>query len=193
MMGCIAPKGASNLSIYDFQVKTMTGEWLDWSAYQGKVLLIVNTASQCGYSSQFAALQQLYETHHHQGFEILAFPCNQFNDKEPGSDAEVKAYCEQSFGVTFPLLSKLDVRGETAHPLFHYLVSEAPFRGFDTLTPNGKWLDQFLSEKYPELHAGDGIKWNFSKFLLDRSGQVSGRFEPTVQPLELEAAIRALL
>lgn len=193
MMGCITPKGAINLSIYDFKVKTITGEWLDWSAYHGKVVLIVNTASKCGYSSQFAALQQLYENHHQQGFEILAFPCNQFNDKEPGSDAEVKAYCEQNFGVTFPLLGKVDVRGETAHPLFHYLVSEAPFHGFDMLTPNGKWLDQFLREKYPDLHAGDGIKWNFSKFLIDRSGQVVDRFEPTVQPLELEAAIRALL
>ncbi|SEC76244.1 glutathione peroxidase [Paenibacillus sp. GP183] len=181
------------MSIYDFQVTSINGKPVELSAYQGKVLLIINTASRCSYSRQFAGLQKLYESHHEQGFEILGFPCNQFNEKEPGSNSEVQEYCEINFGVTFPLFEKIEVRGPSAHPLFQYLMQQAPFQGFDTQTLDGQRMHDFLQEKYPEIYAGDGIKWNFSKFLIDRDGHVKARFETTTEPLDIEPAIESLL
>jgi glutathione peroxidase len=181
------------MTIYDLQVHSINGKLIELSVYRGKVLLIVNTASRCSYSSQFAGLQKLYESHKEQGFEILGFPSNQFNEKEPGSNLEVQEYCERNFGVTFPLFEKMEVRGQTAHPLFQYLTQQAPFQGFDTQTSDGQWMQKFLQEKYPEIYAGDGIKWNFSKFLIDRNGNVHGRFETTTGPFEIESAIASLL
>ncbi|MFB5760224.1 glutathione peroxidase [Paenibacillus medicaginis] len=181
------------MSVYDFQVNSIDGKPVKLSVYQGKVLLIVNTASKCGYSRQFAGLQELYESYQDQGFEILGFPCNQFNEKEPGTNPEVAEFCKSSFGVTFPLFEKLDVRGPSAHPLFQYLAGQAPFQGFDTQTSNGRWMKDFLQEKYPDVYAGDGIKWNFSKFLIGRDGRVFGRYETTIEPFELESDIKSLL
>lgn len=181
------------MSIYDFQVNSIDGKAVQLSVYRGKVLLIVNTASRCGYSHQFTGLQELYENYHDQGFEILGFPCNQFNEKEPGSNMEVEEFCKSSFGVTFPLFEKSDVRGPFAHPLFQYLTGEAPFQGFDTQSSNGQWMKDFLQEKYPDVYAGDGIKWNFSKFLIGRDGQVYGRYEATIEPFELESDVKSLL
>lgn len=125
------------MSIYD-QVRSINGDLIELSNFSGKVLLIVNTASRCSYSRQFAGLQKLYEIHNERGFEILGVPCNQFNNKEPGSNSEVREYCESNFGVTFPLVEKIEVRGQAAHPLFHFLIEQAPFRGFDTQNSNGK-------------------------------------------------------
>ncbi|WP_342562158.1 glutathione peroxidase [Paenibacillus sp. FSL R7-0345] len=181
------------MSIYDFQVNTISGKTIDLSMYLGKVLLIVNTASMCSYSRQFAGLQKLYESYSKQGFEILGFPCNQFNGKEPGNNPEVQEYCKQSFGVTFPLFEKVEVRGQTAHPVFKFLTEQAPFQGFDTRTPNGEWMQNFLQEKYPEIYAGDGIKWNFTKFLIGRNGQVHNRYETMIEPFEIQPAIEGLL
>ncbi|GGG60286.1 glutathione peroxidase [Paenibacillus radicis (ex Gao et al. 2016)] len=181
------------MSIYDFQVITMDGKPVELSFYRGQVLLIVNTASRCSYSSQFADLQQLYETYKDQGLEILAFPCNQFNEKEPGSNSEVLEYCQSSFGMKFPLFEKIEVRGAGAHPLFQHLTQKAPFRGFDPQIANSQWMQNFLQEKYPDIYAGDGIKWNFSKFLIDRNGHVYGRYEPTTEPLSIAQDIEALL
>ncbi|MFD0693879.1 glutathione peroxidase [Paenibacillus sp. GCM10027628] len=181
------------MSIYDFQVNSINGKGVELSIYRGKVLLIVNTASRCGYSSQFTGLQKLYESHREQGFEILGFPCNQFNEKEPGSNSEVHEYCESNFGVTFPLFEKMEVRGPSAHPLFQYLTYQAPFQGFDTQTSDGQRMQDFLQEKYPDLYAGDGIKWNFSKFVIDRNGNVFGRYETTTEPFDLESVIKSLL
>lgn len=181
------------MSIYDFQVSSINGKLVVLSAYSGKVLLIVNTASKCSYSRQFAGLQKLYESHHEQGFEILGFPCNQFNEKEPGSNAEVQEYCESNFGVTFPLFEKMEVRGLSTHPLFQYLTQQAPFQGFDTQTSDGQWMQDFLQEKHPEIYAGDGIKWNFSKFLIDRNGHVKARFETTTEPFDIESVVESLL
>jgi glutathione peroxidase len=161
--------------------------------YRGKVLLIVNTASRCSYSRQFADLQKLYDRYQEQGFEILGFPCNQFNGKEPGSSSEIQNYCESTFGVTFPLYEKIEVRGSSAHSLFQYLVQQAPFKGFDTESSNGLWMQNFLQEKYPDVYAGDGVKWNFSKFLIDSNGQVCGRYETTTEPFEIESVVRSLL
>ncbi|QAY66949.1 glutathione peroxidase [Paenibacillus protaetiae] len=179
------------MSIYDFRVNRINGTPIDLSVYQGNVLLIVNTASRCSYSRQFVGLQQLYERY--PGLEILAFPCNQFNDKEPGTSSGIHSYCESSFGITFPLFEKIEVRGQNAHPLFNYLTEKAPFQGFNVQTPDGEKMQKFLQEKYPELLAGHGVKWNFTKFLIDRNGELYGRYETTTEPWEIESATQNLL
>lgn len=181
------------MSIYQFQVNKIDGSSVPLTAYQGKVLVIVNTASQCSYSRQFADLQQLYENYREQELEILAFPCNQFNDKEPDRSAEVEQYCRGTFGVTFPLFEKVEVRGDGAHPLFQYLTQQAPFQGFDTQSSSGQWMDNFLQNKYPDIYAGDGVKWNFTKFVIDRHGHVEARFETTKEIKDMEPAIQSLL
>ncbi|WP_145318319.1 glutathione peroxidase [Paenibacillus xylanexedens] len=181
------------MSRFSYQVPFMDGHKGDFSALKGKVLLIVNTASQCSYSRQFNELQQMYEKYGEQGLEILAFPCNQFNDKEPGSSNEIVEYCRKHFQISFPILEKVEVVGQSMHPLFRYLIEEAPFEGYDLNTKEGQWMDTFVKEKHPELYQGDGIKWNFTKFLIDRSGDVHGRYETTVAPLEMESAIHNLL
>ncbi|SEO16559.1 glutathione peroxidase [Paenibacillus sp. OV219] len=181
------------MSIYHFQVNTISGGSIELSEYRGKVLLIVNTASRCAYSRQFAGLQELYESYKERGFEVLGFPCNQFNAKEPGSNPEVREYCENHFGVTFPLFEKVEVRGEQAHPLFPFLTEQAPFQGFDPRTPDGQMMQNFVSEKYPDIYAGEGIKWNFTKFLITPDGQLHGRYETTTDPSELEPIIQSLL
>lgn len=181
------------MSIYDFQATLINGKQIKLSDYSGKVLLIVNTASKCSFSRQFADLQKLYANRREQGVEILAFPCNQFNEKEPGSNSEVQEYCEMNHGVTFPLFAKTVVRGPSSHPLFQYLTQQAPFQGFDTGTSDGQWMDDFLRGKYPDIYAGDGVKWNFTKFLIDRNGQVNQRFESTTLPSDIDLAIQSLL
>lgn len=181
------------MSIYHFQATLINGKQVNLSAYKWKVLLIVNTASQCSFSSQFADLQKLYESRREQGFEILGFPCNQFNKKEPDSNSEVQLYCQNHHGVTFPLFEKTDVRGAFSHPLFQYLSQQAPFEGFNKQTKEGQWMDHFLQEKYPEIYVGDGIKWNFTKFLIDRDGQIIERFESTVLPIDIDPRLASLL
>ncbi|WP_028550238.1 glutathione peroxidase [Paenibacillus sp. UNC451MF] len=181
------------MSIYDFQVNSIEGNVVELSKYVGKVLLIVNTASRCSYSRQFAGLQNLYEAYQEKGLEILGFPCNQYNNKEPGSNFEIQKYCESNFRVTFPLFEKMEVRGPSAHPLFQYLTQQAPFQGYDTQISAGQWMRDFLLEKYPDLYAGDGIKWNFTKFLIDRNGHVHGRYETTKEISDLESDLKSLL
>ncbi|MGO4109414.1 glutathione peroxidase [Paenibacillus sp. YAF4_2] len=182
-----------NKSIYDFQVNEITGESIHLSAFSGRVLLIVNTASQCGYAKQFDGLQQLYEKYWMHGLEILGFPCNQFNDKEPGSNTEVEEHCRRNVGVTFSLFEKVELRGQNVHPLFQYLTEQAPFQGYDPDNAAEMWMKDFLQQNHPDLYDGDGVKWNFSKFLINREGQVVGRFEPTTQPTDLELAIEEAL
>ena len=185
--------GDALMSIYDYQANAINGSPIELSIYRGKVLLIVNTASRCSYSRQFAGLQKLYESHKERGFEILGFPCNQFNEKEPGSNSEVREYCENQFGVTFPLFEKIEVRGQKTHPLFQFLTEQAPFQGFNTETSDGQKMQTFLQTNYPDLYAGDGVKWNFTKFLIDRNGQMYGRYETTTEPFEIEPMIKSLL
>lgn len=181
------------MSIYRFQANTIYGHPVELSRYKGKVLLIVNTASRCGYSRQLADLELLYHRYREQGFEILGFPCNQFNEKEPGCHAEVHECYVDRLGVTFSLFEKVEVRGPRAHPLFSYLTDRAPFVGIETQTPNGQWMKNFLLDKHPDIYAGDGIKWNFTKFLIDRNGNVAGRYETVAEPPEIEPAIVSLL
>lgn len=181
------------MSIYDISAITLQGEQAQLEKYKGKVMLIVNTASKCGFTPQYTDLQKLHERYSDQGLTILGFPCNQFNEQEPGNNEEVQSFCQVNYGVQFQLFEKSDVRGRDAHPLFRYLTEQAPFKGFDLSNASGRLLHAFLQEKQPELLVGDEIKWNFTKFLVDRDGNVVGRFEPAVEPMDMEPAIEALL
>ncbi|MFF2092473.1 glutathione peroxidase [Paenibacillus sp. NPDC058174] len=181
------------MSIYQFEAEKITGEKVSLEQYKGKALVIVNTASKCGFTPQYSDLQKVYEEYKEQGLEILGFPSNQFGEQEPGSNSDVQSFCQINYGVSFPLFAKTDVRGEEAHPLFDYLTEQAPFEGFDTSAPSGKMLNSFLEEKLPEFLEGDSIKWNFTKFLIDREGNVVKRFESTEEPLDMKADIEKLL
>jgi glutathione peroxidase len=157
-------------SIYDTTIQDRTGDSIAMDSYRGKVLLIVNVASRCGFTPQYAGLQTLYDRFKDRGFEILGFPCNQFGGQEPGSDAEIGQFCSLNFGVTFPVFSKVQVNGPEAIPLY-----------------------QFLKKEAPGLLGTEAIKWNFTKFLVDRNGKIIDRFAPTSTPESLESAIEKLL
>ncbi|MBU5592015.1 glutathione peroxidase [Clostridium sp. MSJ-4] len=181
------------MSIYDFKVKNIDGEAVDLNQYKGKVLLIVNTASKCGFTPQYKDLQKLYDKYNEKGFEILGFPCNQFAMQEPGNNKEVKAFCELNYGVSFPMFEKIDVRGKEAHPLFKYLTEKIAFKGLNEETPSGKMLYAFINENFPEFLIDDSIKWNFTKFLIDRDGNVINRFESPIEPMDIQSDIEKLL
>lgn len=181
------------MSIYDIALETIGGREASLEDYKGKVLVVVNTASKCGFTPQYAELQKLYEQYKDQGLEILGFPSNQFGEQEPGANSDVQSFCQINYGVTFPLFAKTDVRGDGAHPLFKLLTEELPFNGFNTETPSGKMLNAFLEEKYPETLQDSSVKWNFTKFLVDRDGRIAQRFESTEEPGEMVPAIEALL
>jgi len=181
------------MKLYNFELNSIEGKKVSLADYKGRVLIIVNTASKCGFTPQYEELQALYQKYQEQGLDILGFPSNQFAEQEPGSNAEVQNFCQINYGVTFPLFEKIDVRGKEAHPLFHYLTQKAPFKGFDLNHPIGERLQGILQEKFPEILAGDDIKWNFTKFLIDRQGSVVGRYEPTTSPLSMEKDIEKLL
>ncbi len=179
-------------SIYDFIVKDRKGNDVSLKDYEGKVLLIVNTATGCGFTPHYEPLEAMYKDLKDKGFEILDFPSNQFADQAPGSDDEIHEFCTMKFGTEFPQFSKIDVNGETASPLFSYLATEKPFEGF------GKGLKNIALEKFSNMNNkkfGDKayIKWNFTKFLIDREGKVISRFEPTVDMADVRAAVEALL
>lgn len=157
-------------TIYDLPVNTLTGAATNLSAYRGKVLLIVNTASKCGFTPQYKGLEAVYEKYKDQGFAVLGFPCNQFGAQEPGGAEEIGAFCEKNYGVTFPLFEKIDVNGEGAHPLFTLLKKEAP-----------------------GVLGTEGIKWNFTKFLVGKDGTVTARYASTTSPESISADIERLL
>ena len=181
------------MGIYDFTVKTSKGVEKNLGEYKGKVLLIVNTASKCGFTPQFEGLQKLYDAYKARGLEILGFPCNQFAEQEPGSSEEAQTFCKLNYGVKFQIFEKGDVRGETAQPLFKYLTAQKKFEGFDPNHPIAAKLTEALKANFPEYLEGDGIKWNFTKFLVDREGNVVKRFEPTTDPADIAKDIEALL
>lgn len=179
-------------SIYDFTVKDRKGNDVSLKDYEGKVLLIVNTATGCGFTPHYDPLEAMYEELSDKGFEILDFPCNQFANQAPGTEDEIHEFCKMKFGTKFPQFSKIDVNGESVDPLFAYLASEKPFEGF------GKGLKNVALEKFTNANNkkfGDKayIKWNFTKFLVDREGKVIARFEPTVDMKEVRAAVEAQL
>ena len=181
------------MSVYDFTVKTNRGVEKNLGDYKGKVLLIVNTASKCGFTPQFKELQELYTKYKDRGFEILGFPCNQFAEQDPGNADEIQTFCRVNYGVTFQIFEKGDVRGENAQPLFKYLTAQKKFEGFDENHPVAKPLMEALQKNFPEYLEGDGIKWNFTKFLVDKNGEVVARFEPTTIPSAIAKDIENLL
>ena len=181
------------MGIYDFTVKTSKGVEKNLGEYRGKVLLIINTASKCGFTPQFEGLQKLYDAYKDRGLEILGFPCNQFAEQEPGSSEEAQTFCKLNYGVKFQIFEKGDVRGETAQPLFKYLTAQKKFEGFDPNHPIAAKLTEVLKANFPEYLEGDGIKWNFTKFLIDRNGNVVARFEPTTTPASIAKDIENLL
>ena len=181
------------MNIYDFTVKTNKGVEKSLADYKGKVMLIVNTASKCGFTPQYEELQELYKKYNDRGLEILGFPCNQFAGQEPGSNEEVQTFCKRNYGVTFQIFEKGDVRGETAQPLFKFLTEQKGFEDFDENHPVAKPLMEALKNNFPEYLEGDGIKWNFTKFLIDRDGNVVARFEPTTTPSAIADDIEKLL
>jgi glutathione peroxidase len=191
--GCVSMNGERNMKVYDFTVETDSGSMQSLAAYRGKVLLVVNTASKCGFTPQFGELQELYLKYRDRGLEILGFPCNQFAGQEPGTSEEAKTFCSLNYGVTFPMFAKIDVRGETAHPLFKYLSEAKGFGGFDESHPLAKVLREALEKNFPEYLKGNGIKWNFTKFLVDRQGNVVARFEPTSSPAAIASDIEKFL
>lgn len=181
------------MSIYNFIAKDIDGKEVSLQDFKGKVLMIVNTASKCGFTPQFEDLQKLYEQYKDKGLEILGFPCNQFMGQEPGNSEETKGFCTLTYGVTFPMFEKIDVNGELADPIFKHLTKEAAFKGFDMSNPTNKMLESLIKEKIPEFSIGDAIRWNFTKFLLDRDGNVVERFEPAVGPMEIKSYIEKLI
>jgi len=160
-------------TVYGFSVESLDGRAKTLSDFKGKVLLIVNTASQCGFTPQYAGLESLYRIYKERGLEVLGFPCNQFGAQEPGTAAEIGAFCERNYGVSFPMFAKVEVNGAKAHPLYRFLKQEKP----GLLGPLG----------------GGAIKWNFTKFLIDRAGRVVGRFASTTKPASLAKNIEKLL
>lgn len=156
-------------TLHDFDARLLTGEQVHLSDHRGKVVVVVNTASKCGFTPQFEELEQLYRTHAEQGLVVLGFPCNQFAHQDPGTSAEIGEFCQLNYGVTFPMFEKVDVNGEHAHPLFRWLKEQ-----------KGGLL-------------GGAIKWNFTKFLVGRDGRVIERYAPTTKPSDMEADIEAAL
>ncbi|MBR0565176.1 glutathione peroxidase [Azoarcus sp. L1K30] len=159
-----------NTAIHETVLHTLDGRATSFGTYAGKVLLVVNTASQCGFTPQYAGLEQLYKDYAARGFAVLGFPCNQFGAQEPGDSAEIAAFCEKNYGVSFPMFARIDVNGANAHPLFTWLKENA--RG---------------------VLGSESIKWNFTKFLLDRDGNVVQRYAPTTSPAALAQDIERLL
>ena len=175
--------------IYDIKVLDIKGEELSMSIYKGKVLLVVNTATQCGLTPQYQGLQNLYEEYANQGFEILEFPCNQFFEQAPESDSEINAFCELRYSTTFKRFAKIDVNGDNAHELYKLLRSKAPSAD-DNIT--AEVMYKILKAKGFDS-SDDEIKWNFTKFLIDRNGNVIKRFSPTDKPKKIEKDIKLLL
>jgi glutathione peroxidase len=158
------------MTVYKYAAATLAGAKVVLEKWRGRVLLVVNTASECGFTPQYAGLETLYRKFEPEGLTILGFPCNQFDGQEPGSEAEIGAFCQKNYGVSFPMFAKVDVKGPNAHPLF-----------------------QYLTQTRPGILGTEAIKWNFTKFLIDRGGEPVARYAPQTKPEEMEAPIRRLL
>lgn len=179
-------------NVYDFTVKDRMGNEVSLKDYEGKVLLIVNTATGCGFTPHYEPLEAMYKDLRDKGFEILDFPCNQFADQAPGTDDEIHAFCTLKFGTEFPQFAKIDVNGETADPLFDYLAAEKPFNGFGKGLKNAA-LNKFAAANNKKYGDKTNIGWNFTKFLVDREGNVVSRFEPTDDMADVRKAVEAAL
>lgn len=179
--------------IYEFKVLTSKGQELDFAQFKGKVLLIVNTASKCGFTPQFEGLEALNQKYKDNGLVILGFPCNQFAEQDPGTDSEISEFCQLNYGVTFQMMKKSDVNGPDENAVFKYLKSQAGFAGFDPAHPLSKLLDEMLSKADPDYAGKPDIKWNFTKFLISKDGSQILRFEPTAAPEDIAPSIEKFL
>ena len=180
------------MSIYEYSVPTPKGEDFSLSAFEGKVFLVVNTATGCGFTPQYEDLERIYKQYRDQGFEILDFPCNQFAGQAPESDEEIHQFCTMKFGTEFPQFKKIDVNGDDADPLFAALATEKPFAGFGRGL-KAKGLEKFTNVNNKKFGDKAYIKWNFTKFLVDREGNLVERFEPTADMADVEKSIAAQL
>ena len=180
------------MSYTDYTVTKQDGTQQSLKDYEGKVILIVNTATGCGFTPQYEDLERMYSAYREQGFEVLDFPCNQFADQAPGTDEEIHEFCTLKYGTEFPQFKKIDVNGEDADPLFAALATEKPFEGFGKGI-KAKALDKFAKANAKKFGDAAYIMWNFTKFLIDRDGELVARFEPTVDMAEVEQAVVTLL
>ena len=180
------------MSIYDFTVKAQDGSEVSLSEYKGKVLMILNSATGCGFTPQYEGLQELYDENKDKGFEILDFPCNQFAEQAPGSDEEIHTFCTARFGITFPQFSKIDVNGENADPLYKYLTANTTFGGFGK-GPMTLVLKPIVKKMDKDYKNNGNIKWNFTKIIIDRNGEIAARFEPTESMDAVKAKVEELL
>ena len=177
---------------YDYTVLTRKGEEFRLSDLKGKVVLVVNTATGCGFTPQYAPIEQLYQDYHDQGLEILDIPCNQFGGQAPGTDDEIHEFCTLNYKTTFPQMKKSEVNGPNELPLYTWLKSQKGFEGFQEHQYKAL-LEKMFSEADPDWAGKPDIKWNFTKFVVDRAGNVVARFEPTADMAEVEACVQALL
>jgi len=192
IIGLVAIMSVLSMSaqgIYDISVKDDLGNDVSLADYKGKVLLIVNTATRCGFTPQYDELEALYEKYHAQGFEILDFPCNQFGEQAPGTIEEIHQFCTMNFNIKFPQFDKIDVNGANESPLFTYLKAQKGFGGFDLNDQRGKFMDEMLRKQDTDYDKKSDIKWNFTKFLVSRDGRVVKRYEPTDKMTDVDADI----
>ena len=189
LLAILGMMGAQAQSIYDMKVKDEAGKDVTLAEYKDKVLLIVNTATRCGFTPQYKELESLYEKYRSEGLEILDFPCNQFGEQAPGTIQEIHQFCTANFDIQFPQFDKIEVNGANEHPLYSYLKAQRGFSGFDTNDQRGKMMDGMLRKKDADYDKKADIKWNFTKFLVSRDGRVVKRYEPTEPMANVEADV----
>ena len=179
-------------NFYDYSVTDAKGNEVKMSDFKGKVVLIVNTATGCGFTPQYEPIEKMYENYHDKGLEILDIPCNQFGGQAPGSDDEIHEFCTLHYNTTFPQMKKSDVNGENQLPIYEYLKSQKGFEGFGE-GKMAKTMDGFLRKANPDYESTSDIKWNFTKFVVDKAGNVVARFEPTADMAVVEDCVKSLL
>jgi len=180
------------MNVHEISAITLDGEEVNLADYAGKLLLIVNLASKCGFTPQYTGLEALYRKYRERGLEVLGFPCDQFAHQEPGDADEIREFCTTTYDVTFPLFAKIEVNGDGAHPLYRHLRTAQP-GDLRADTPGGEQLHAILEKHFPELLGGDAVKWNFTKFLVERDGTVAERYESFVTPESLDGTIASRL
>ncbi|MBR6180382.1 MAG: glutathione peroxidase [Prevotella sp.] len=177
--------------IFDFKALTSKGKEIDFKEFEGRVLLIVNTASKCGFTPQFAGLEELNQKYKDKGLVVIGFPCNQFKEQDPGSDSQIEEFCQLNYGVTFQIMKKTDVNGSDAHPIFEYLKAQAPTEDYKGLKAKAaKALFKAISNS---VEKDSDIKWNFTKFLISKDGETIKRYAPTTEPKDFEKDVEAML
>ena len=180
------------MSFYDYSVTTPKGEEISMKDYAGKVVMVVNTATGCGFTPHYKDIEDMYEKYHDQGFEVIDVPCNQFKGQAPGTDEEIHEFCQLHYNTKFPQMKKSDVNGENAIPLFKYLKSQKGFEGFDK-NPAGLLMSGLLKTIDKDYKKNSEIKWNFTKFIVDREGNVVARFEPTADMKKVDQFVASLI